>query len=207
MAHDANFVGNRLRLSAFLQCVEHGDRSFSALAPGPSRVHCSAPVLKMYNEPPVLASRSPAEAGAVKSNVHDEAAITDRPLHTNVEEYRLLLERPMGVPSTYDIPCSPTADLSSTPASVDDRDSHNSPVKEQCSLEPKSFSVFQQHTTCAPPTIVDNAPGNIKGLSSARNRRLPVHELALLRTTTLDGLPLPCVRNSGRWYRKKLIIS
>jgi hypothetical protein len=216
MAHDANFVGNRLRLSAFLQCVEHGemparplrfrqrrqilDMSFSALAPGPSRAHCSPPLLKAYNESPVLASKSPAEAGAVKSNAHDEAATTDRPLHTNVKG-------PMNAPSTYDIPCSPTADLNSTPSSIDDRDSRNSPVTEQCSLEPRSFLLFERHATCALPTTVEKAPGNTTGLLSARNRRLPVHELALLRTTTLDGLPLPSVRNFGRWYRKKLVAS
>ncbi|CAN9198249.1 unnamed protein product [Alternaria alternata] len=42
-----------------------------------------------------------------------------------------------------------------------------------------------------PTTVVEETTRNNKGLSSNPKRRLPVNELALLRTTTLDGLPTP----------------
>ncbi|CAN9108086.1 unnamed protein product [Alternaria alternata] len=42
-----------------------------------------------------------------------------------------------------------------------------------------------------PTTVAEETTRNNKGLSSNPKRRLPVNELALLRTTTLDGLPTP----------------
>lgn len=44
-----------------------------------------------------------------------------------------------------------------------------------------------------PTTVAEETTRNNKGLSSNPKRRLPVNELALLRTTTLDGLPTPVV--------------
>lgn len=156
MAHDANFVGNRLRLSVFLQCMEHGEmptrpsrfrrstqinavpaRSLALLFP---RVNCDVLALEAYNGPPVLTSKASMETTAIMSDVAEEAATDNEPLENNVN-------------------------------------------KEGEKTSEDSI----------PTTVAEETTRNNKGLSSNPKRRLPVNELALLRTTTLDGLPTPVV--------------
>lgn len=156
MAHDANFVGNRLRLSVFLQCMEHGEmparpsrfrrsaqimaepaRSFAPLS---SRVNCGVPALEAYNGPLVLTSKASMETTAIMSDVAEEAATDDESLGNNIN-------------------------------------------KEGEKISEDSI----------PTTVAEKTTRNNKGLSSNPKRRLPVNEFALLRTTTLDGLPTQVV--------------
>lgn len=156
MAHDANFVGNRLRLSAFLQCMEHGEmptrpsrfrqstqimaEPARSLTPLSSRVNCDVPVLEAYNGPLVLTSKASMKTTAITSDVAEEAATDDEPLENNANK------------------------------------------------EGKKTS-----EDSIPTTVAEKTTRNNKGLSGNPKRRLPVNELALLRTTTLDGLPTPVV--------------
>lgn len=170
MAHDTNFVGNRLRLSAFLSCVggmpdrpsrfrrpiKHVDVVGSA-APF-SRSYRDVSVREAGREPAILPSKSSAEAEVIKTDLCQESATTDKPLDTNIGEAQLVLDGLTNAPSVYDIPRSPPPDLRLASASA-------------------------------------SRQGLRNGLSSIRKRHLPVHELALLRTTTLNGLPLPGVRS------------
>jgi hypothetical protein len=187
MAHDANFVGNRLRLSAFLLCVEQRaiptcpsrfTRPPQALEGNDSRVpiyprvHCDVPAREACNESPALASRLSAKTGIISSDVDEK-----------------------------------TADLRSSQFSTNEQGSRDIPEQHNYHSEPKSFSLSKTNASIAASNVVDKPSGNIKGLASTRKRRLPVHELALLRTTTLDGQPLPGVRNFQRCGHKKFSVA
>jgi len=181
MAHDANFVGNRLRLSAFLSC-EGGmpDRPsrfkppiqnlnvVNSAAPF-SGLHRVVSVKEPAREPAILPSKLSAEAEFIGTNLCEEAAATDKPLDTNIEEDRSVLDGLTNAPSLYEIPRSSPPDLRLA-------------------------------------SVSGGKQGLRNGLSSTRKRRLPVHELALLRTTTLDGLPLPGVRSFHGFHRGQLTL-
>ncbi|KAG9194692.1 hypothetical protein G6011_04727 [Alternaria panax] len=206
MANDANFVGNHLRLSAFLLCVEHGemparpsrfrrhpqilDGPAKFLAPIPPRVDCNVPVAEAYNEPLVITSKARMEARAIITDVDEEVTIEDGPSETNVSEKEGLSNDDMHVTSIYALPQSSVPHLHLTPTSANDQDSHNRLEGSQYSSDLKSILQSNRKAT-AITAIVKKTSGRIEGLSSTRKRRLPVHELALLRTTTLNGLPLP----------------
>ena len=181
MAHDANFVGNRLRLSAFLSCVRGmpdrpsrfrppiQDLDVADSAAPFSGLHRDVSVREPGREPAILPSESSAEAEVIRTNLCQEAATTDRLLDTNIEEDRSVLDGLTNAPSVYDIPRSPPPDLRLASGS-------------------------------------GSRQGLRNGLSSTRKRRLPAHELALLRTTTLDGLPLPGVRSFHGFHRGQLTL-
>ncbi|KAI4939743.1 uncharacterized protein J4E92_001029 [Alternaria infectoria] len=119
-----------------------------------SGLHRDVSIREPGREPAILPSGSSAEAEVIGTNLCEEAAATDKPLDTNIEEDRSVLVGLANAPSVYEIPRSSPPDLRLA-------------------------------------SVSGGTQGLRNGLSSTRKRRLPVHELALLRTTTLDGLPLP----------------
>jgi hypothetical protein len=179
MTHDANFVDNRLRLTAFLRVVEEG------IPPWPSRFRRRIQMPDETAELPVATSQS-------------QTATVEKRVATGVEvgvwnedetEYRL---QPGSI---YDVPLSPTSTRSS-PASGDDQDVYErqSPVQRQ--PDTSGSAKFAHQAGTAVPVKVKKASRKPLGSSSTRKRRLPVNELALLRTTTSDGLPQPGVRRT-----------
>jgi hypothetical protein len=228
MAHDANFVGNRLRLSAFILCVEHEgmparpsrfsrqpqilDKATKPLVPIPPRIDCNVSVPEAYNELQVLTSKTSTKAGAIMSCVDEEAAMNADPMQISVGEEEDLSKGSMHVTSINDAPQSPVLHLSLTPASANDQDSHNRPEEGQRRSKFKRISHSTQKVI-ATTSIVEKTSRKIKELSSTRKRRLLVHELALLRTTTLDGPmpnqqpPLPGVSILHKYHCDKVVTS
>jgi hypothetical protein len=223
MAHGANFVGNRLRLSAFLLCVEQRaipnrpsrfTRPPQTLEANDSRVpiyprmHCDVPARDACNESPALASRLSAKTGTISSDVDEKTAIVDVPQQSAVEDgQQPVLDSLTNAPPIFDTVRSSTPDLRSSQFSTNEQGSRDIPEQHKYHIEPKSFSLSKTNASIAASNVVDKTSGNIKGLASTRKRRLPVHELALLRTTTLDGLPLPGVRNFQRCGHKKFPVA
>jgi hypothetical protein len=205
MTHDANFVDNRLRLTAFLRVVKEG------IPPWPSRFRRRIQVPDETAEPPVATSQSQTNQVLLAPEAHQEPPISGlsspialRFIATAVEK-RAATDVEVGVlnedeteyrlqpGSIYDVPLSPTSTRSS-PVSGDDQDVYErqSPVQRQ--PETNGSAKFAHQAGTAVPVKVKRASRKPLGSSSTRKRRLPVNELALLRTTTLDGLPQPGVR-------------
>jgi hypothetical protein len=145
-------------------------------------------------EPPILGSASPIAFRCIAAAVEKKAAtdVEVGVLDEDETEYRLQPE------SIYDVPLSPTStEPRSSPASGDDQDVYErqSPVQRQ--PDTNRSAKFAKAGTAVPVKVkVKKASRKPLGSSSTRKRRLPVNELALLRTTTSDGLPQPGVRRT-----------
>jgi hypothetical protein len=193
--------------SRFRQRSQIQDGSTKSHATTPSPVDCGVPVLQAYNESPVLALRAPTEAEAIKSYVDEEAAIIEKPFDTNTDKEKTLSKSPVHIPSFRDTPRSQTPNCRLTPILINDQDSQNGPEEVQHRSELERISRSKREASFATTTMIERASGRIKELSSTRKRRLPVHALALLRTTTLEGLPSPSVRNFYRCHSGKAVTS
>ena len=88
--------------------------------------------------------------------------------------------KPTQAASIYDIPCSPASG--------------------SINADKQSFSRNRNRSPTAGPGAIAQSLHKSTP-SSTRKRRLPVHELALLRTTTCDGLPQPSVRSLHVFHR------
>jgi hypothetical protein len=207
MTHDANFVDNRLRLTAFLRVVEEG------IPPRPSRFRRRIQMPDETAEPPVATSQSQTNQVLLAPEAHQEPPISGSasPIALRsiaaAAEKRVVIGVEVGVwnedeteyrlqpGSIYDVPLSPTSTRSS-PASGDDQDVYErqSPVQRQ--PDTSGSAKFAHQAGTAVPVKVKKASRKPLGSSSTRKRRLPVNELALLRTTTSDGLPQPGVRRT-----------
>jgi hypothetical protein len=208
MTHDANFVDNRLRLTAFLRVVEQGipprpsrfkrrvqvsDETTNL--PGPTSTSQTNPVLPVLEA--YAGSVSPEASRSIHAAFEYEAAISvEIDQH---EEDRT--ENNVQSASVYDIPRSPTpTEPRSRPTSDDDQNVHDRPNPVQRPSNANSPVKFRWKAGIAGPAKVKKASGKPGGPSSTRKRRLPVNELALLRTTTSDGLPQPGVRSFQRCH-------
>jgi hypothetical protein len=169
---DANFIGGRLRLTAFLRVVE-GD-----IPQSPSRFERHAPLIKQPD------STESSLIGAP----HPKASVIVNALENGQDE--VSAEVVAHAAAVFDLPGTPTTtDLGSCLQNGDETkkpDSRRTPAKptkstkKQVARAAKGKELFSTHQ---PP-------------QEKRKRRLPVHGLALLRTTTSDGgLPEPGVRS------------
>jgi hypothetical protein len=97
--------------------------------------------------------------------------------------------------SVYDIPRSPKPIEHRLSLGVDgDQYLHNNYAPVQQHSDPVPLAHRQLNADTTLNTKAKKALRKPCGTSSTRKRRLPVNELALLRTTTSDGLPQPGVR-------------
>jgi hypothetical protein len=204
MDDDANFRGGRLRLTTFLRVVENG------IPERPSRFKRRGPLLLVEQLPQTAnqhvpghtdpsSAPTPGEGGGllesmlqppvVETTIYDSNSAQDDAsvdVATNVQPNPFMLAG-----SEYDIPCSPSSadpfmdsgDHSTKDgSSADDRRVVANATKFDCNRmatrKPKALGIKSK----------PQRPAN------ARKRRLPVQSLALLRTSTADGLPYPSVR-------------
>ncbi|KAF2129596.1 hypothetical protein P153DRAFT_396853 [Dothidotthia symphoricarpi CBS 119687] len=192
MAHDANFCGDRLRLAAFLRIMEYG------IPPRPTRFRRRVQAV----EKPMRGS-DPSPTNQEYSFVNTSAAI---PIHgvsrpstpeattSGVDASRTHHSSPSNplatdADSTYDIPPSHTSiepyvglikDGIHEPTGLQQQHANGLLVKQ--SLQNAGImSSSNSHKT----------PSKPRPSSSTRKRRLPVNCLALMRTSTSDGLPEP----------------
>ena len=194
------------RPSRFSRQPQILDKATKPLVPIPPRVDCNVSIPEAYNELLVLTSKTSTEGGAIMSYVDEEAAINAEPMQISVGEEEDLSTGSMHVTSINDTPQSPVHHLRLTPASVNDQDSHNRLDEGQRRSKFRRI-LHSTQKVIATTTIVEKTSRKIKELSSTRKRRLLVHELALLRTTTLDGLPLPGVSILHRCHCDKVLTS
>jgi hypothetical protein len=200
--HDANFVDNRLRLAAFLRVVKQG------MPPRPSRFKRRIQVPDEQSASLVTAAISqidqvlPATEADHDPSTRDSACLDVASATAAVDVgyfgddetgYRV---QPISI---YHIPLSRTPTVTRpTPANDDDQEvqQSQSPVQRQSYT---TLSVkFRRKAGTAITTKAKKAPAKPRGSSNTRKRRLPVNELALLRTTTSDGLPPAGVRSFQR---------
>jgi hypothetical protein len=207
MMHNANFVDNRLRLTAFLRVVEEGMPQRPSRFTRRSRVANKTAGFSVATSPPhtnqvvpapdahqglsIQGSASP-NAISIAAAVENEGTIDTEfgQFEENETENRAQSS------SIYDIPLSPIpTETRSSPASGDNQAAleRQSPGRRQQDSNPSAK--FRQKARTAVLVKAKKASGKPLGSSSTRKRRLPVNELALLRTTTSDGLPQPGVRS------------
>lgn len=181
---DANFHNGRLRLAAFLRVVE------SDMPKRPSRFkrrfHTPEEGLQEPNGPPVL-----EEAELITKQEEIGA-----PTGSDAAKHMI---RPDAVPlpSEYDLPRSMSPDQSGPERSHSHADFARSANTGTPEVDEPQAVKHRKHLRKKPD--ITQSPSNtrvakVPGRSSAtRKRRLPVIGLALLRTTTSDGLPEPAV--------------
>jgi hypothetical protein len=148
MANEADFAGDRLRLSAFLRIVQN-------LPQRPARCRRRAPSITVDDHVPAPASN---DAQTVSISATREISPS---LDSGSEEDTHVPIRGEVLPETEN---------------ERDDDAPNSPPKQTAPIV---------YTPKAPQTD----PRQHRPSSTTRKRRLPVNELALVRTTTADGLP------------------
>jgi hypothetical protein len=206
--NDANFCNGRLRLATFLRVVDSDmlqrPRRFRKRVPlcdeepaevngGPVQAHeCSAATMSAQVDSPVSRRTSLDNGDAPdEAQSHGETAADTLPSDGHVAPS-----------SEYDIPRSPTpirptVDRDNGGETAIGPDGEMEIVDDQTSTEtPKRV---RKKAAVAQISFTRKAPRESQEFSSTRKRRLPVLGLALLRTTTSDGLPEPGVR-SGRGF-------
>jgi hypothetical protein len=108
------------------------------------------------------------------------------------EEDRAEVFAPIG--SIYDIPRSPTPPERHSIAKANGNPhihGNRAPVQQHSDPVPFAHRLLKAGPVLCSKAKTFRTP---RGSSSTRKRHLPVNELALLRTTTSDGLPQPGVR-------------
>lgn len=170
MLDDANFVGGRLRLTAFLRVLE-GD-----IPQTPSRSELRAHIVKQPGdtEPSSIGAPNPRAAIIVNlpDNGHEEVS-ADIIAHAE---------------TVFDLPRSPTttnlgsgSQIENETKSFDTRRTSEKATKSTKKQNARVAKVKESFSTHHKP-------------QEKRKRRLPVNVLALVRTTTSDGgLPQPGV--------------
>ncbi|KAF2032593.1 hypothetical protein EK21DRAFT_86912 [Setomelanomma holmii] len=206
MDDDVNFCGGRLRLAAFLRVVEKGiperPARFKRRVPWvdqtASRAEDDVPAfdhvlpaasLSQTNERTESISRDLSEEHITDSSNHVREVVC---LEVGVDPHPNSAKHP---DFEYDVPRSPTPTnislphgdyphMGSTEESCNESDCAN--TRTAASTIPSNLNVTKLQTT-----KVQRGSGKSQKPSSARKRRLRVRSLALLRTSTTDGLPSP----------------
>jgi hypothetical protein len=184
MTDDANFCNGRLRLTAFLRVVEDG------MPPRPSRFKRRVP----------FGGSSPQDS-AFSEPVHTEACPEYLKHSTVTQASGLNMEVTPGVPSApdvqFDMPRSPTpTQLYVCPGSskhlrLGSSDEESASERQTVAHAIPQATTDQQAVHASKVRIESSRP---QKSTDTRKRRLPVTGLALVRTTTSDGLPDPSVR-------------
>jgi hypothetical protein len=204
MDHDANFVGGRLRLATFLRVVElempqRPSRFQRRMQSVGHQSHVSIRLLSGDIEPPIVPASMDEEmrkptCTAVRLFETESVKRPDHHKETgSLFDSREVTPRttvPAG--SVFEVPHSPT---SADPCSgFDDvgslRGEHEPDAKG-------TTNQLEKRSQSARRLKVQKASYKVTGSSNTRKKSLPVHGLALLRTTTTDGLPKPSVRKSS----------
>jgi hypothetical protein len=185
MADDANFCGGRLRLTAFLRVVENG------IPPRPSRFKRRVALVEESSQDPVRLELSCTEN---TTNVQD-APVSDRSYEAGAE---VLSEVPPRTCSEFDIPRSPTPTHARPCLGLDEHFDFVSNMQAGTTEQRSPIHTIKQARAENADVHIQKdeaTSGGCQRPSDTRKRRLPVNGLALLRTTTLDGLPKPSVRS------------
>ncbi|KAF2248635.1 hypothetical protein BU26DRAFT_303069 [Trematosphaeria pertusa] len=186
MAHDADFCGDRLRLAAFLRAVENlpqrparfrrpvdGDAQIQATKQASPAQHDQTRAIASLSSP---ASTAPQQ----KLSAFDAADSRLTASTASAEGTR-----------TIALPVTPDADCHAQPSVNIDEDDSTVPHRRSDPLlllrkgSRKSVKVSHSRRRAA------NLNAGLSG--TRKRRRLPVKGLALVRTTTEDGLPQPSV--------------
>ena len=198
MAHDANFVDDRLRLAAFLRLVENG------MPQRPSRFtrHGQAVVGQLYNFNATPACLGEAKSSLLRMNqklpwIRSTLSTSANPNHPDTNAHLSAAGNAESnqtkalfyQETDFDTTRTQTPErLRSDAIPNEGHGTHTSQHSAQpCSIVPPIKSLSE-----------DPVPTHGPDISKSR---LPVNELALLRSTTLDGLPEPAVRPAIRFKR------
>lgn len=193
MAHETNFCGDRLRMSAFLRVMEYG------IPPRPRRFRHRVQVVEepAYESYSVTTDQtfSPMVISSEQSIHNIPHPLTTEASTPNAEANHVRHSSLSNAPA---IDADSIHEIQYLPAPAEP---YRGPVKDN-HLE--SARPLQQHSNIltfnryqqGPETNAHKTPSKPYGSSIIRKRRLPVTGLALLRTTTSDGLPAPSVRSS-----------
>ncbi|KAH7068884.1 hypothetical protein BKA63DRAFT_580677 [Paraphoma chrysanthemicola] len=195
MCDDANFRGGRLRLTAFLRVVENG------IPERPSRFKRRVP------------SVAPLSETTKQDMNHIDPSRIDTPAHTRCQPSSSGLSQisrdgqivpsdvARGAPGTDISPSgllNPLGskvsihDLLRPPTSAASVESAGNNTGEDLNRSETSVVANVIESACATQKLKkDSTKTNSHGSSSTRKRRLPVQCLALVRTSTMDGLPDP----------------
>ena len=173
MPQEADFRGDRLRLSAFLRVVGDG----------------------MPQRPTRFKRRSRDVHLGLNSSTHHD---TDRTDEVATPAQETACERSSNDVPTLDIARSPSPEQPMlTPEDpLPESAAHNGHQGNRERLEGFQLpNIQQQAAKRTSITTNTKSPKKPRQTSSTRKRRrLPANELALLRTTSSDGLPRPSVR-------------
>lgn len=208
MDHDANFVGDRLRLATFLRIVElempqRPSRFKRRLEPVDIENHKSDHLGSTHVESPTVEARTYGETPGPTSTApkSPRRESVQEPTHyqntnTILEDREATPRSPMPTGSVFNISRSPT----SVNPCLGFEDSTS--VQDKHGLVAKATNKgVKRQSGSAQVLKVEKAYCKATGFTNTRKRRLPVNGLALLRTTTTDGLPEPSVRNLERLVR------
>ncbi|OAL54410.1 hypothetical protein IQ07DRAFT_639926 [Pyrenochaeta sp. DS3sAY3a] len=172
MTHDANFREDRLRLVAFLRVVEPG------MPPRPSRF-----------KPKQHSIEEASSSTSIGLEVDAEINQT-----VNVQQKKLTSKLPRGLDDYPRVASTLPIDLGWTRTFHPRRGTNGDcrPDQQQSMHLSPSKNSMQDKSNPTPPS-------KAIGLSTRRSHHhdtqrggLPVNELDLLRTTTMEGLPAPC---------------
>ena len=172
---EANFSGDRLRLTTFLRVVEN-------VPLRPSRFrrrveHVEQRTDESHQLLPVVDSTINLKASEPIPD--DDASLTIAPADVYVIPRSPVLETPLLTPSDIDGINLNGSDLIAAP----------SPRNEQAGIK-VTRPDRERTAVMRAPLEMSTSPAVSSG---SRKRRLNVNALALLRTSTLDGLPEPSV--------------
>lgn len=200
MADNANFAGDRLRLASFLRVVGKGmpqrpsrfkrrpqdivDRPYAYSSASPNRNNSASSNLNKSTGPSTLSFTNKAEtAGASKGTQN---------LHANVHQRS---EPAMnGDAANIDYHQQMPAELCLSPNIDNTRhDAGDSQSSSQPRLNPLPIKNNRKKAQIRRVLKTKGTSNSPRGTLCTRTRRLSVNGLALLRTTTSDGLPAPSV--------------
>ena len=172
MSQEADFCGGRLRLTAFLRVVGDG------MPPRPTRFR----------------RRPHAADNGLDVSTSREAGTTDTGEIITPDLGKRSNDTPtLGTPhldSSVHLTSEPEHPLPES--MVGSRDQRGGHQESQTNQQSSSLQKTEKRTRI---TITTNSSSKLCKTPSARKkRRLPVNELALLRTTSSNGLPQPSVR-------------
>jgi hypothetical protein len=166
MAGDTNFCDGRLRLTAFLRVMEHG------LPQRPSRFKRRVP--RAGEDYRGTAATDRAESGTVsKTSGNPEKSPS------------LAADAGLNLPHCPPPPAEVTIDESNT---IPDRT-----LTEQRKTKVDKARLLEMESIAHPRQANEHLTAGYSRPSSTRKRRLTVKGLALVRTTTSNGLPDPVV--------------
>ena len=176
MPQEADFCGDRLRLSAFLRVVGNG----------------------MPKRPTRFRRRVPVTDDSLEPSTHFE---TTQEASTDAKTVfgKCLTKVPNVDPASSRVPEQPNSmsDNLFTAPETDNEGGAGFETHEDVEFVKLPPRLKERNPTAK--TLTSKEP--LKVSKHQRKRRLPVNKLALLRTTSSDGLPLPSVRSylAGRY--------